>query len=41
MKINCISTRSFEDKCTMHPKSELEEIFMGSNTKYVTEQEID
>ena len=33
MQINCISTKSFEDKPTMHPKSEPVEIFMGSNTK--------
>ena len=33
MQINCISTKSFEDKRTMHPKSEPVEIFMGSNTK--------
>ena len=35
MHISCISTKSFEDNRTMHPKSEPVEIFMGSNTKNV------
>ena len=30
MHINCIFTRSFKEKCTMHPVSEPVEIFMGS-----------
>ena len=38
MHVNCISTRSFEDKCTMHPKSEPVEIFMGSKTKDVIDK---
>ena len=38
MHISCISTKSFEDKDTMHPKSEPVEIFMGSNTKDVIDE---
>ena len=33
MQINYISTKSLEDKRTMHPKGEPVDIFMGSNTK--------
>ena len=35
MVINCISTRSFKDKRTIHSKSEAVEIYMGSDTKNV------
>ena len=38
MHISCISTKSFEDKRTMHPKSEPVEIFIGSNTKDVIDK---
>ena len=38
MHISCISTKSFQDKRTMHPKSEPVEIFMGSNTKDVIDK---
>ena len=38
MHISCISTKIFEDKRTMHPKSEPVEIFMGSNTKDVIDK---
>ena len=38
MQTNCISTRSFEDKCTIYSKSESVEIFMGSNTKDVIDK---
>ena len=38
MHIKCISTKSFENKCTMNPKSEPVEIFMGSNTKDVIDK---
>ena len=33
MHIKCISTKSFENKCTMNPKSEPVEIFMVISTK--------
>ena len=35
MKTNCISTKNFEDKCTIFSKIEPVEIFMGNNTKDV------
>ena len=35
MVINCISTRNFKDKRTIHSKSEAVEIYMGSDTKNV------
>ena len=38
MHIKCISTKSFENKDTMHPKREPVEIFMGSDTNYVIEK---
>ena len=38
MHIKCISTKSFENKRTMNPKSEPVEIFMGSNTKDVIDK---
>ena len=33
--VNCISTRSFEEKHTVHSKSEAAEVYMGSNTENV------
>ena len=38
MHIKCISTKSFENKRTMNPKSEPVEIFMGSNKKDVIDK---
>ena len=35
MYINCISTKSFNETGTMHPKSEQVEIFMGSGSENV------
>ena len=35
MRISCISTKRFEDKHTMHPKSEPVGTFMSGNTKDV------
>ena len=35
MMINCIFTRRFKDKPTIHSKSEAVEIYMGSDTKNV------
>ena len=32
MYINCISTKSFNETCTMHPKSKQVEVYMGSDT---------
>ena len=32
MQKNCISTKNFEDTCTIYTKSEPVVIFMGSNT---------
>ena len=32
MYINCISTKSFNETCTMHPKSKQVEVFMGCDT---------
>ena len=31
--ISCISTKSFNEKCTMHSKSKAVEVYMGSNTE--------
>ena len=33
--ISCISTKSFNEKCTMHSKSKAVEVYMGSNTEDV------
>ena len=33
MQNSCISTRSFEETCTVYTKSESLEIFMGSDTE--------
>ena len=33
MQNSCISTRSFEETCTVYTKSEPLEIFMGSDTE--------
>ena len=30
--IKCISTKSFNETCTMHPKSKQVEVFMGCDT---------
>ena len=38
MHINCISTKIFKNKHTMHPRSKPLEIFMGSNTKDVIDK---
>ena len=38
MKNNCISTKSFEETCTIYTKSEPTEIFMGSNTNDVIDR---
>ena len=35
MIINCISTRRFKDKRTIHSKSEAVEVYMGSDTQNV------
>ena len=35
MQNTSISTKSFEETCTIYTKSEPEEIFLGSNTEYV------
>ena len=35
MYIKCISTKSFEETCTMHPKSRQVEVCMGSDTENV------
>ena len=35
MRNSCISTKSFEETCTIYTKSEPVEIFMGSNTEDV------
>ena len=35
MMINCIFTRRFKDKPTIHSKSEAVEIYIGSDTKNV------
>ena len=32
--IKCISTKSFDEACTMHPKSRQVEFYMGSDTEY-------
>ena len=33
--IKCISTKSFDETCTMHPKSKQVEFYMGSDTENV------
>ena len=33
--IKCISTKSFNETCTMHPKSKQIEVYMGSDTENV------
>ena len=38
MHIKCSSTKSFENRCTMHPKSEPVEIFVGSDTNDVIDK---
>ena len=38
MQNSCISTRSFEEACTIYTKSEPVEIFMGSNTEDVIDK---
>ena len=35
--VNCIFTRSFKEKCTMHSKSEAVEVYMGSDTENVND----
>ena len=35
MHIKCISTKSFDETCTMHPKSKQVEFYMGSDTENV------
>ena len=35
MYIKCISTKSFNETCTMHPKSRQVEVYMGSDTENV------
>ena len=35
MYIKCISTKSFDEACTMHPKSKQVEFYMGSDTENV------
>ena len=38
MQNSCISTRSFQETCTIYTKSKPVEIFMGSNTKDVIDR---
>ena len=38
MHIKCGSIKSFENRCTMHPKSEPVEIFMGSDTNDIIDK---
>ena len=35
MYIKCIYTKSFNETCTMHPKSKQVEVYMDSNTENV------
>ena len=35
--IKCISTKSFNETCSRHPKSRQVEVYMGSNTENVTD----
>ena len=35
MYIKCVSTKSFNETRTMHPKSKQVEVYMGSNTENV------
>ena len=41
MQNNCISTKNFEDTCTIYTRSEPVEIFVGSNTSDVTDRPVD
>ena len=41
MQNNCISTKNFEDTCTIYTRSEPVEIFVGSNTSDVTDRPAD
>ena len=38
MQNSCISTKSFEETCTIYTKNEPVEIFMGSNTEDVIDK---
>ena len=38
MHIKCISTKSFIETCTMHPKSRQVEVYMGSDTENVIDK---
>ena len=41
MYIKCISTKSFDETCTMHPKGKQVEFYMGSDTSiWVLEYEL-
>ena len=35
---SCISTKSFEETCTIYTKSEPVEIFVGSDTEYIIDK---
>ena len=41
MQNNCVSTKNFEDTCTIYTRSEPVEIFVGSNTSDVTDRPVD
>ena len=41
MQNNCISTKNFENTCTIYTRSEPVEIFVGSNTSDVTDRPVD
>ena len=41
MQNNCISTKNFEDTCTIYTRSEPVEISVGSNTSDVTDRPVD
>ena len=41
MQNNCISTKNFEDTCTIYTRSEPVEIFVGSDTSDVTDRPVD
>ena len=38
MQNSCISTKSFEETCTIYTKSEALEIFMGSDTNDIIDR---
>ena len=38
MQNSCVSTKNFEETCTIYSKSEPVEIFMGSHTEYVIDK---